>query len=108
MVGDSLVALDLLIVFISFGIAVLLDYSLSAREKRRQQCLLFNSLFRIQAKKVLPASNVHFGCDNYKTIARFDVTIINLQNQATIWSNSVREYYKQDGTVGTEKGFFNL
>jgi hypothetical protein len=92
-------------VFISFGIYFLLDYSLNARERKGEgtsQCLPCNFTY----KKVLSVSNTHFGCDDDKTTARFNAAITNLRNQASIWSNSVWEYYKQDGTVGIEKGSY--
>ena len=93
---DFLVALDLLIVFISFGIAVLLDYSLpQCKGKEKAPTHAFQVIVSY-AKKVLPVSNVHFGCDNDKTRARFNAAITNLINLANIWRNSFWEdYYLQ-------------
>jgi len=69
--------------FLSFGIAVLLDYSLHARERRRHQYLPFKSLFQLQKnKKVLYVSNVRFGCYHDKTIARFYATITNFRSKS--------------------------
>ena len=79
----------------------------SMQEKREQGTNSFlssKSWFHIH-RNVLSVSNA--GCDNDKTIARFDAAIANLWNQASIWSKSVWEYYyKQNETVGIEKGFY--
>ncbi len=76
--------------FLSFGIAVLLDYSLNASKgKEKAPMLAFQVLVSAtKNKKVLSVSNVHFGCDHDKTIARLDAAIKNLQYQANIWSSS--------------------
>ena len=89
-----------------FGIAVLrTTHSVQGKGKEKAPtCAFLSHCFMY--KRVISVSNVHFGCDNDKTIARFDAAISNLRKQTSIWSISVREYYyKEVGTVRIEKGF---
>ena len=66
---DFLVALDLLIVFISFGIAVLLDYSLpQCKGKEKAPTHAFQVIVSY-TNKVLFVSDVHFVCNKDKDIA---------------------------------------
>lgn len=77
------------------------------RGKEKYPSVVFQ-VIAAHTKKIMSVSQIHMGCDNDRTIARYDAAMTRIRALNDVLKTSKFLYYKSDGTVAEAFGYYYI